>query len=160
MAIPITLIDEGECLALYVVDEADALNEGQLKGDFFVPTPNKFRENRLEKFVIRHGNRNLEQMKKCGKDWADSLSKSFLGLANISAKDVRSVASLNVVHTPRRKETLHSDIVDWDSNIIFQRVQSEEIARKAKFINAQICHKSGTSQFANALIVLLSTLKI
>ena len=138
MNLPMTTINDNEQLAMYVEDEKIVINEGQIKGDFFVPTinPNPPNKGRLEKSVIRYGIRDLNQMINCGRQWAKYWRKSFTGIINLIVSDVRLIKELDVIHTPRSWENLHSDIIGWDSNIVFQRVQAEDLARKAKYLKS------------------------
>ena len=129
----VTEVTDSELIAHYITEEeAIVFNEGQLKGDIFIPSPNKQRQNRLETSVIRFGDRNLMQMRVAGKQWATNVGKSFIGLARWVAKDIRKIKSLNIEHTPRKWEGLHSDIVDWDT--VRYRVQAKLLAREASFI--------------------------
>ncbi|MBU4305622.1 MAG: hypothetical protein KJ893_08420 [Candidatus Omnitrophica bacterium] len=134
--IPQSTVQDNELLACYIIGEEDiVLNEGQVKGDVFVPTPNPQREKRLEKSVIRFGDRLLAQMHIAGKTWANSIKKPkpYIGLAKLLAIDVRKVFDLDIEHTPRKWENLHSDIVKWRLDEPYYRIQAELIARKSSF---------------------------
>jgi len=133
VSVTVIPVSNDELVALYITEEADAFNEGQLKGDVFVPSPNRQRSNRLETSVIRYGHRTLSDMHACGKLWADHFRKSFSGLAQMVVHDIRTVPNLNVDHSPRTWEALHSDIVDWALDDAQYRRQAEKIARKAVF---------------------------
>jgi len=132
----ISSIKDHELLACYITEKDNlAINEGQVKGDIFVPTPNLQRSGKLETSVIRFGSRTLSQMQIAGKKWANDLKKLYIGLVQVSASSVREVEFLDIEHTPRKKwEPLHSDIVDWFPEAPRHRIQAELVARKSAFL--------------------------
>ena len=131
----ISPIEPGEQLALYVTQEQDPFNDGQLTGNPFVPRHALKDDKRLETSIIRYGNRSSDEMKNCGSHWAKYVKQSFLGIAQVSIEAVRMIPSLNVEHTPRKWESLHSDIINWDLKEPQYRLQAEKLARKANFIS-------------------------
>lgn len=133
--IAITRVENHEPLARYVTEEELSLiiNENQIKGDAFVPTPNLRRGNRLEKSVIRYGERTVDQMHEAGKTWASYFKKKYNGLLKVHAVAVREVNDLNIDHTPKGWESLHSDIIKWFPEAPRFRIQAELIAQKSTF---------------------------
>lgn len=131
-------INNDEKLARYMVgEESLLLNQGQLKGDVFVPTF-CIKHRRWETSVNRFAARSIEHMLSLGRKWAKRFRRKlkFVGLAEVTAGEVRGVSALELSSAQDFSNQDHLDIVNWDSSEVRHRVQAELVARKARFRRA------------------------
>lgn len=132
-----TFVDDRELLAFYVTDKQKEVqfSNNQVKGDFFLPRPNYHRNNFLETSCVRYGNRSTNDMQNAGQSWARRYKKNFVGHVSLQAMIIRNVKPLDVNHTYRNWEKLHSDVINWNEDEVYQRVQAEEIAQQKRYID-------------------------